>query len=55
MKQTQNTHVCSLEKEVATAYSIAREVAAAVTRESIGGSVLSGTGGKVMAVRERKL
>ena len=41
MKQTQNTHACSLAKEGA---------AAAVTGESGGSSVRSGTRGKVTAV-----
>ena len=50
MKQTQNTHACSLAKEGAVAYSLARGVAAAVTGESGGGSVLSGTRGKATAV-----
>ena len=34
MKQTQNTHVCSLAREGTAAYSLARGVAAAVTGES---------------------
>ena len=34
MKQTQNTHVWSLEGEEAVAYSLAKGKAAAVTRES---------------------
>ena len=60
MKQTQNTYACSLAKGGAAAYSLARRVAAAVTGESGGGSVLSGTRGKATAVsrvgpRERKL
>ena len=50
MKQSQNTHACSQAKEGAAAYSLARGVAAAVTRESRGGSVLSGTRGKATAV-----
>ena len=50
MKQTQNTHACSLAKEGVAAYSLARGVAAAVTGESGGGSVLSGMRGKATAV-----
>ena len=50
MKQTQNTNACSLAKEGAAAYSLVRRVAAAVTGESGGGSVLSGTRGKLTAV-----
>ena len=50
MKQTLNTHACSLEGGGAAAYSLAREVAAAVTGESGGGRVLSGMRGKVTAV-----
>ena len=42
MKQTQNTHACSL----------AKEAAAAVTGESGGGSMLSGTKGKATAVSQ---
>ena len=34
MKQTQNTHACSLAREGAAAYSLARGVTAAVTGES---------------------
>ena len=50
MKQTQNIHACSLAKEGAAAYSLARGVAAEVTGESGRGSVLSGTRGKATAV-----
>ena len=41
MKQTLNTHACSLAGEGAAAYSLARGVAAAVTGESGGGRVQS--------------
>ena len=48
MKQTQNTHVCSLVREEAAAYSLARQKVAAVTWES-GEAVLFGTRGKATA------
>ena len=50
MKQTQNTHACSLSREGAAAYSLAKEVAVAVTGEWRGSGVLSGTRCKVTAV-----
>ena len=49
MKQTLNTHACSLAGEGAAAYSLARGVVAAVTGKSGGGSVLSGMRGKATA------
>ena len=55
MKQTLNTHACSLAGEGAAAYSLARGVAAAVTRKSGGGSVLSGMRGKTLGSGEKTL